>query len=168
MNPLVFYAACFFLLAGDYYDWMAALARTEMTFRSPARRLLLLTLGTALAFLTLAIPVQPEITRLRVRRPIRVKGVMTPFEATVEPREADRVSERPASVWRVDLGDAVRGSACCSPSERTLFRGPIEWMPSKVRRCRSSRRPENLPGSKTTNPGGRRSISASITRAVSN
>lgn len=37
---------------------LAALARTETTLRSPDRRLLLLTLGTALAFVTLAIPVQ--------------------------------------------------------------------------------------------------------------
>jgi uncharacterized membrane protein len=69
VNPFVFYATCYYLLNDDYHDWMAvlalvlaigyaALARAEISLRPADRRMLLVTLGTALTFVTLAIPVQ--------------------------------------------------------------------------------------------------------------
>ena len=71
VNPFVFYATCYTLLNDDHHDWMAvlalllavvyaALARAELTLRPSDRRILLVTLGTALTFVTLAIPVQLE------------------------------------------------------------------------------------------------------------
>jgi hypothetical protein len=67
----VFYATCYFLLNDDYHDWMAVLAlvmatlyaaltRAEIALRPSDRRMLLVTVGTALTFVTLAIPVQLE------------------------------------------------------------------------------------------------------------
>jgi uncharacterized membrane protein len=69
VNPFVFYATCYSLLNDDHHDWMAALAlllavvyaalaRVELALRPSDRRILLVTLGTALTFVTLAIPVQ--------------------------------------------------------------------------------------------------------------
>lgn len=71
VNPFVFYATCYALLNDDRHDWMAALAlllavvyaalaRAELALRPSDRRILLVTLGTALTFVTLAIPVQLE------------------------------------------------------------------------------------------------------------
>src|SRR5476649_476167 len=71
VNPFVFYATCYFLLNGDHHAWMealalaialvyAALARASMALHQPDRRMLLVTVGTALTFVTLAIPVQLE------------------------------------------------------------------------------------------------------------
>ena len=71
VNPFVFYATCYALLNDDQHDWMAALAlllavvysglaRTELALRPSDRRVLLVTLGTALTFVTVAIPVQLE------------------------------------------------------------------------------------------------------------
>jgi len=71
VNPFVFYATCYFLLDGDHHEWMAPLAltmailyatmaRAELALRPSDRRILLLTVGTALTFVTLAIPVQLE------------------------------------------------------------------------------------------------------------
>jgi len=77
VNPFVFYATCYFLLNGDHHAWMAALAlaialvyaalaRASLALcpsgalHQPDRRMLLVTVGTALTFVTLAIPVQLE------------------------------------------------------------------------------------------------------------
>ena len=71
VNPFVFYATCYGLLNDDYHEWMAALAlamaatyavlaQIERTLRPGDRRMLLVTIGTALTFVTLAIPVQLE------------------------------------------------------------------------------------------------------------
>jgi uncharacterized membrane protein len=69
VNPFVFYATCYSLLNDDYHDWMAALAlllavvyaalaRAEFALRPADRRIIFVTLGTALTFVTIAIPVQ--------------------------------------------------------------------------------------------------------------
>jgi uncharacterized membrane protein len=71
VNPFVFYATCYFLLNEDHHAWMAvlalamaivyaALARAALALRPSDRRMLLVTVGTALTFVTLAIPVQLE------------------------------------------------------------------------------------------------------------
>src|ERR1039458_2074881 len=71
VNPFVFYATCYFLLDDDRHEWMAplalamailyaAVARAELALRPADRRMLLVTAGTALTFVTLAIPVQLE------------------------------------------------------------------------------------------------------------
>src|ERR1019366_4389877 len=71
VNPFVFYATCYFLLDDDRHEWMAplalamailyaAVARAELALRPADRRILLVTAGTALTFVTLAIPVQLE------------------------------------------------------------------------------------------------------------
>jgi uncharacterized membrane protein len=71
VNPFVFFATCYSLLNGDHHDWMAvlalvlgivyaALARAELALGPADRRMLLVTVGTALTFVTLAIPVQLE------------------------------------------------------------------------------------------------------------
>jgi uncharacterized membrane protein len=71
VNPFVFYATCYGLLNDDHHDWMAvlalalaivyaALARAELALGPRDRRMLLVTVGTALSFVTLAIPVQLE------------------------------------------------------------------------------------------------------------
>jgi len=71
VNPFVFYATCYGLLNDDHHEWMAALAlllalvyaalaRAELALRPMDRRMLLVTLGTALTFVTLAIPIQLE------------------------------------------------------------------------------------------------------------
>ena len=71
VNPFVFYATSYALLNDDHHDWMAALAlllavvyaalaRAGLALRPPDRRTLLVTLGTAVTFVTLAIPVQLE------------------------------------------------------------------------------------------------------------
>ena len=69
VNPFVFYAICYGLLNDDYHDWMAALAlllatayaalaRAQLSLCRADRPALLVTLGTALTFVTLAIPIQ--------------------------------------------------------------------------------------------------------------
>lgn len=69
INPFVFYAICYGLLNDDYHDWMAALAlllaliyaalaRAQLSLCPTDRPALLVTLGTALTFATLAIPIQ--------------------------------------------------------------------------------------------------------------
>jgi uncharacterized membrane protein len=71
VNPFVFFATCYALLDGDYHDWMAplaialaivytVLARAEFARQSFDSRMLLVTIGTALCFVTVAIPVQLE------------------------------------------------------------------------------------------------------------
>jgi uncharacterized membrane protein len=71
VNPFVFYSICYSLLNDDHHDWMAVLAlalaivyavlaRVELSLRPSDRRMLLVTLGTALTFVTLAIPIQLE------------------------------------------------------------------------------------------------------------
>jgi uncharacterized membrane protein len=69
VNPFVFYATCYFLLNDDHHAWMAvlalamaivyaALARAALALCPSDQRMLLVTVGTALTFVTLAIPVQ--------------------------------------------------------------------------------------------------------------
>src|SRR5471030_2858588 len=71
VNPFVFYATCYFLLNHDRHAWMAvlalgmaivyaALARASLALCPSDRRTLLVAVGTALTFATLAIPVQLE------------------------------------------------------------------------------------------------------------
>ena len=71
VNPFVFYGICYSLLNGDYHDWMAVLAlvmgivyallaRAELALLPSDRRMLLVTIGTALTFVTVAVPVQLE------------------------------------------------------------------------------------------------------------
>ncbi len=71
VNPFVFYATCYFLLNDDHHDWMAPLAlgvaivyawlaKAELALHAPDRRMLLVTVGTALTFVTVAIPIQLE------------------------------------------------------------------------------------------------------------
>jgi len=69
VNPFIFYATCYSLLNGDHHDWMAVLAlglgivyaglaRLELGLTPFDRRMLFVTVGTALTFATIAIPVQ--------------------------------------------------------------------------------------------------------------
>jgi uncharacterized membrane protein len=69
VNPFVFYAICYALLNDDYHGWMAALAlllalayaalaRAQLSLCASDRPALLVTLGTALTFVTVAIPIQ--------------------------------------------------------------------------------------------------------------
>ena len=71
VNPFVFYGICYSLLNPDHHDWMAVLAlalgivyallaRAELALRPSDRRMLMVTVGTALTFVTVAIPVQLE------------------------------------------------------------------------------------------------------------
>ena len=71
LSPILFFAICYHLLDTDYHDWMAvlalllavtyaALARAQLHFCPADRRALLVTLGTALTFVTVAIPIQLE------------------------------------------------------------------------------------------------------------
>ena len=71
VNPFVFYATCYFLLNDDRHEWMAplaltmailyaAMARAELALLPSDRRILTITVGNALTFVTLAIPVQLE------------------------------------------------------------------------------------------------------------
>ncbi len=63
----------------------------------------------------------PEIKTVRVRHVIQVHGETVSFDARLEPRAADRVAGRPASIWHVDLGGRI-------PVERLLIHttGPAE------------------------------------------
>jgi uncharacterized membrane protein len=67
--PFAFYATCYYLLNEDHHDWMAALAlimavvfagiaRWNLSLTAPDQRSILVAIGTALTFVTLAIPVQ--------------------------------------------------------------------------------------------------------------
>ena len=49
----------------------------------------------------------PEIASIGVLRAIHAKGETVPFPGTLEPREADPVQGRPASIWRIDLPGRV-------------------------------------------------------------
>jgi uncharacterized membrane protein len=71
VSPVIFFAICYNLLDADYHDWMAvlalllavsyaALARAQLHFCPIDRRALLVTVGTALMFVTVAIPIQFE------------------------------------------------------------------------------------------------------------
>ncbi len=69
VNPFVFYGICYELLNTDRHEWMgalalalavlyAALARRELALANRNTGMLLTTIGTALTFVTIAIPVQ--------------------------------------------------------------------------------------------------------------
>jgi uncharacterized membrane protein len=69
VSPFIFYAICYALLNGDHHGWMApltlllaavyaALARAQLSLCPADRRARLVTLGTALTFGTLAVPIQ--------------------------------------------------------------------------------------------------------------
>jgi len=71
VNPFLFFAAAYTMLESDYPDWMGAfalamallyavLARAGTTTQGWDRRSLLVTIGVALTFVTLAIPIQLE------------------------------------------------------------------------------------------------------------
>ena len=49
----------------------------------------------------------PELTGVQIRHSVHRKGEMVSFPGTLHPREPDRDSGRPASVWRVDLGGRI-------------------------------------------------------------
>ena len=71
VNPFVFYGTCYALLNPDHHSWIAplavlmaaiyaALSRFESVLAPDDRRAVLVTLGTALTFVTLSVPVQLE------------------------------------------------------------------------------------------------------------
>ncbi len=71
ISPLVFFGIAYALLNDDYHDWMAVLAlllsivyallgRAQLSLCPADRTALLVTVGTALTFVTLAIPIQLE------------------------------------------------------------------------------------------------------------
>jgi hypothetical protein len=49
----------------------------------------------------------PEVTGVRVRRSVQVRGEMAARVASLNGREPDRVNGRPASIWRIDLGGRI-------------------------------------------------------------
>jgi hypothetical protein len=49
----------------------------------------------------------PELLGVRVRRSIHLAGEMMSTVGNMEPRDADRANARPASLWRVDLGERI-------------------------------------------------------------
>ena len=97
VNPFVFYATCYFLLDDDHHEWMAplalalaivyaALARAELSLRPPDRRMLLVTVGTALTFVTLAIPVQLESNWITIAWALEAAALIwASFEAAAPP-----------------------------------------------------------------------------------
>jgi uncharacterized membrane protein len=97
VNPFVFYATCYFLLNDDHHDWMAplavvlaivyaALARAEIGLRPPDRRMLLVTVGTALTFVTLAVPIQLESNWITIAWALEATALLwASFEATAPP-----------------------------------------------------------------------------------
>ncbi|HEY6392500.1 MAG TPA: DUF2339 domain-containing protein [Bryobacteraceae bacterium] len=97
VNPFVFYFICYSLLNGDYHDWMAvlalalaivyaALARLELALRPSDRRMLLVTLGTALTFVTLAIPIQLESNWITIAWGLEAVILLwVGFETTAKP-----------------------------------------------------------------------------------
>jgi len=68
----------------------------------------------------------PEITSLGVRRSIRMKGETVSFDAVLEPREADRVEGRPASIWRIDLGSRIPLQALILNIGEPVFSRPFQ------------------------------------------
>jgi uncharacterized membrane protein len=97
VNPFVFYATCYLLLNDDHHDWMgvlalllgivyALLARAELALRPPDRRMLLVTVATALTFVTLAIPVQLESNWITIAWALEAVALMwASFEAAAPP-----------------------------------------------------------------------------------
>jgi len=97
VNPFVFYSTCYSLLNDDHHDWMAVLAlalaivyavlaRVELALRRSDRRMLLVTLGTALTFVTLAIPVQLESNWITIAWGLEAVILLrVGFEATAVP-----------------------------------------------------------------------------------
>ncbi|SPE36230.1 membrane hypothetical protein [Candidatus Sulfopaludibacter sp. SbA6] len=97
VNPFVFYATCYFFLNDDRHDWMAplalglaivyaALARAELSLRPVDRRMLLVTVGTALTFVTLAIPVQLESNWITIAWAVEGAALLwASFEAAAPP-----------------------------------------------------------------------------------
>jgi uncharacterized membrane protein len=77
VSPLVFFGICYALLNDDFHDWMAVLAlllaiayamlgHTQLRLCPADRRGLLVTVGTALTFVTLAIPIQLDANWISV------------------------------------------------------------------------------------------------------
>ncbi len=71
INPFVFFGIVYFLYNDDHHEWMAilalglaicyaALGRAQLSLRPSDRDTLLISVGTALTFVTLAIPIQLE------------------------------------------------------------------------------------------------------------
>ncbi|SPF38958.1 conserved membrane hypothetical protein [Candidatus Sulfopaludibacter sp. SbA4] len=97
VNPFVFYAICYFLLNDDHHDWMAplalalaivyaALARAGLGLRPADRRMLLVTVGTALTFVTLAIPIQLESNWITIAWALEAAALLwASFEAAAPP-----------------------------------------------------------------------------------
>lgn len=94
VNPFVFYATSYSLLNADHHDWMApmalglaivyaALGRAELALRPADPRMLLVTVGTALSFVTLAIPVQLESNWITIAWALEAVALMwASFEAS--------------------------------------------------------------------------------------
>ena len=97
VNPFVFYATCYYFLNPDHHDWMAplalglaivyaALARAELGLRPSDRSMLLVTVGTALTFVTLAIPVQLESNWITIAWAVEAAVLLwASFEAAAPP-----------------------------------------------------------------------------------
>jgi len=97
VNPFVFYSTCYFLLNDDRHDWMAplalvlaivyaALARAELGLRPADRRMLVVTVGTALTFVTLAIPIQLESNWITIAWALEAVALLwAGFEASAQP-----------------------------------------------------------------------------------
>lgn len=100
VNPFVFYATCYFLLNDDRHAWMAvlalamaivyaALARAALDLCPSDRRMLLVTVGTALTFVTLAIPVQLESNWITIAWGMEAVALLwASFETSAPPLRA--------------------------------------------------------------------------------
>ncbi len=86
-NPFAFYATSYFLLRGDYPDWMGAfaaamavvhagLAQAHSALQPADRRMKLILLGTAAAFVTAAIPVQWESNWITIAWAAEAAGLL--------------------------------------------------------------------------------------------
>ena len=146
VNPFVFYATCYFLLNDDHHDWMAplalvlaivyaALARAELALRPSDRRILLVTVGTALTFVTLAIPVQLESNWITIAWGVEgAAAVVGQFRgagaAALRCLSGDRVFAGPASlrVRGYSLGLPRGVSRRCSTAiSWGCWRSPRAW-----------------------------------------
>jgi hypothetical protein len=68
----------------------------------------------------------PEIASLGVLRAVRAKGETLSFAGGLEPREADRVEGRPASIWRIDLGGRIPVQSLLLNVGEPTFSRPFE------------------------------------------
>lgn len=113
-NAFVFYGTLYSLYNGDRHEWMgalalvlatayAAVARLELALYRRDRRILLVTLGTALAFVTLAIPIQLESNWITIAWALEALAILwAGFEAG-----ADRLRDTAIVVFALAVGRLV-------------------------------------------------------------